>query len=94
MDWKVVNEEYSVVNKGNFSQEFRPSEYIEDAWEVVEKLRKEKDYWFELTTDESFSLKYRCYFQLDDMESTAITETAPMSICLAALKSAGVEIGD
>lgn len=67
---------------------------ISDAWEIVEKMRKDNDYWFELTTDKSFSLDYRCYFQLDDNEFEAIASTAPMSICLVALESVGVDIND
>lgn len=61
------------------------SQNIESAWQVVEKMRKDYDFWFELTTPESFSLKTKCYFQLDDIEVSAVCETAPMAICKAAL---------
>ncbi len=64
---------------------------INAAWKVVEKLRNE-DYWFELVTPKSFSLDYKCYFQLDDTEVECIHETAPKAICLAALKLKGIEI--
>ncbi|MBG9642291.1 hypothetical protein P4K49_29695 [Bacillus cereus] len=61
------------------------SQKIEHAWQVVEKMRKDYDFWFELTTPESFSLKTKCYFQLDDIEVSAVCETASMAICKAAL---------
>lgn len=58
---------------------------IEYAWQVVEKMRKDYDFWFELTAPEAFSLKTKCYFQLDGIEVSAVCETAPMAICKAAL---------
>ncbi|WP_425203819.1 BC1872 family protein [Priestia megaterium] len=74
------------------SEKFQPTTNIQDAWLVVEKLRNEKDYWFELTTPDSFSLKYKCYFQLDDMEAEAIDDSAPLAISLAALRTEGIKI--
>lgn len=61
------------------------SQKIEHAWQVVEKMRKDFEFWFELTTPEAFSLKTKCYFQLDDIDVSAVCETAPMAICKAAL---------
>jgi hypothetical protein len=68
---------------------FNPAGDISDTWKVVYKLRKVNDFWFELSTPESFSLKYKCTFQLDDMEESEIADTAQMAICLAALKAVG-----
>jgi hypothetical protein len=70
---------------------FNPAGDILDTWKVVDKLRKVNDFWFELTTAESFSLKYKCTFQLDDLEESEIADTAQMAICLAALKTVGEE---
>jgi hypothetical protein len=82
----------NIVREGRRSGIPSYSQKIEFAFMVVEKLRKEDDFWFELTTPESFSLKYKCRFQLDDLEVYVVEETAPMAICKAALKAVGVEI--
>ncbi|HHI3608491.1 TPA: BC1872 family protein [Bacillus anthracis] len=82
-DGKWVDD-VGILEKDNLNV-FKPSDRIQDAWLVVEKMRKDYDFWFELTTHESFSLKTKCYFQLNDIEVSAVCETAPMAICKAAL---------
>ena len=97
MGWNLEQRDYStawVDEEGQWflKQLWKPCTDIRDAFVVIEKLRKENDFWFELTTPESWSLKYRCYFQLDEMEVHAVEETAPLAICKAALKAFEVEV--
>ena len=69
----------------NIPDDFCPSERIKDAWLVVEKFdyhKVEKDaghYYVQLANQDTK------FFPGDG-------ETAPLAICLAALKSVGVEI--
>lgn len=71
--------------------QFKPSTNIADAWQVVEKLKiavipqaggapKNMQYLAEID-DRPFGKHYE-----------AFAETAPLAICLAALKSVGVEV--
>lgn len=66
-----------------------PTKYstsIEAAWEVVEKL----DLPFELNSDDEHTL-WNARFNLD-RGNWSQASTAPHAICLAALKSLGVEV--
>jgi len=74
-----------------------PSTNIEHAWLVDDKLRKYRhltlsDMWDE---DEQ-KILYYCNFQYNDtchmINYDAFSETAPMAICLAALKLHDIEI--
>lgn len=85
MGWKVVNKEYSVINKGKFPEEFKPSEYIEDAWEVLEKF----DY-YSLEKDAGH---YYCTLHITNGKFfTGDGETAPLAICKASLQSVGIDM--
>lgn len=67
------------------------SEKIEKAWEVVEKLRLTYDVKIELLTE-------LVRVDLEDKEGEGprgiYDETAPLTICIAALKALGVECGE
>lgn len=67
---------------------------IKDAWLVVEEVNKE--YEFELYRDKH-ERKYVCEFTryvevIHIYNYRALSESAPLAICLAALKSVGVEV--
>jgi hypothetical protein len=62
--------------------QFKPSTNIQDAWLVVEKFPC-------LQLTKLAENRYTCRFYLGD---TAYAETAPLAICLAALKSVRVEV--
>ncbi|ONK21212.1 hypothetical protein BLX87_23065 [Bacillus sp. VT-16-64] len=76
------------------ANEWAPSSDISDAWLVVEKLKNKKTYlnicpekerctvdtWYE--DDNGYYLPY----------TSVEAKTAPLAICLAALKSVGVEV--
>jgi hypothetical protein len=66
---------------------WNPSTYIEDAWLVVEKLGNEF-----LIRKRLDGMDYRAWVRIKDKEYYAHGKKAPMAICLAALKSVGVEI--
>ena len=95
MGWKVINEEYSVVNKDGFPEEFRPSEYFEDAFMVWNKLN-DKDFYLQVEQESDFTFVvylYDGYYE----ETTNISlsgedKSFSMAICKAALKIAGIEI--
>lgn len=83
------------------------SESIADAWQVVEKLAKEGDEHpvnlhkglpafgdhatpFEVYKNYASYPGWTCYFR--DYEVCVHAGTAPLAICLAALKACGVEV--
>lgn len=76
--------------------DFSPSEDIQDAWVVVEKLRESKTFLLCDAMDKEDNLIYCASFQYNDnyhsISHEACTNTAPMAICLAALKAVGVEV--
>jgi hypothetical protein len=68
---------------------------IKDAWQVVEKLR-DRYVYIDLTNNDDL---YCCELMEQDWENEsryftyyADAETAPLAICLAALKAVGVEV--
>ena len=78
--------------------EFSPSTDIAAAWEVVEKLTKNlhevKDGEWVLDRLGYLDGQYRCWFAMnvsDDVrwDIFAEADTAPLAICLAALKAVG-----
>jgi virulence-associated protein VagC len=67
---------------------FNPTTEIADAWQVVEKLTYGKtdfETYFEL---QLFYMHYYAKFRKHEAKA----ETAPLAICLAALKAVGVEV--
>jgi hypothetical protein len=95
MGWEVPYEYDDIgimaytIKTGAFA--FSPTTNIADAWQVVEKFDK---------TDFRVVRNYRgnysaglMYWNKDTMVKVeAKAETAPLAICLAALKSVGVEV--
>lgn len=73
---------------------FCPSEDIQDAFAVIENLKKEGTYLVVCPEKE----KYAVNVWVDDGEDRCIpytsieADTAQMAICLAALKAVGVEV--
>lgn len=63
---------------------FAPSTNIADAWEVVEKA----DLWS--LYGSIGDGPYRACIQFEDREGLMTADTAPLAICLAALKAKGV----
>ncbi|MGG3798952.1 BC1872 family protein [Metabacillus fastidiosus] len=63
---------------------FKPSERIQDAWLVVQKFQYHKV--------EMDAGHYYCTLANDGPFFDGDSETAPMAICLAALKTVGVEV--
>lgn len=91
--WYWVSNDDNVKIPTNF---FNPSINLHDAWQVVEKLKKDNIYIdiYSLPSD-----GYRVETSTHDGEqyvhmSTVGADTAPLAICLAALKAVGVEIDD
>lgn len=63
---------------------------IADAWEVVEKLESEDPGYFNL----SVTTPPGWYVTFVDPDSCAYADTAPLAICLAALKAKGISYND
>lgn len=77
-------DDVGILEKDNLNV-FKPTKRLQDAWLVVEKMRKDYHFNFSLTTPESLSLKTNCCFQLGDIKESAVCETAQMAICKSAL---------
>lgn len=60
---------------------------IEDAWLVVEKL----GYDVKITKNSVLKPKYQVHVFVPDNVKLVFAETAPMAICIAALKAVGEE---
>lgn len=74
------------------ADEWRPSEDIGDAWEVIEAL---KYLWFQVGRENCLGERYdvHCYNHPDMTDKvSAFADTAPMAICLAALKAKGISL--
>lgn len=75
---------------------FAPSEDISDAWQVVDKVRESRNFDLSDAWDENDKKIFYSHFQYDDSvivrTYSAYAETAPLAICLAALKAYGVEL--
>lgn len=67
----------------------RYSTNISDAWQVVEELSAY--YGVEVYQDKVVPCECNVY-HLGSRKSRAIADTAPLAICLAALKAVGVEV--
>lgn len=97
MGWKideqVSNDDVVAVfdEKGNWGT-FKPTEWIQDAWEVVEKL---KIAVIPQAGEAPKNMRYLA--EIDDRplgkHYEVFAETAPLAICLAALKACGIEVG-
>ncbi|MFS0591750.1 hypothetical protein AB1L05_09120 [Cytobacillus horneckiae] len=96
MNWKVykyknidtceaIDEEGNIVIVG---KEFSPSTKIQDAWMVAEKL----PYDVKVTKYKDLEPKYQGLVFIPDNVQMVFADTAPMAICLAALKAVGVEV--
>jgi hypothetical protein len=75
-----------LLNGGYFAdqEDFRPSEDIFIAWQVIEKFEYHK-----IEKDAGF---YYCTVRNTDEFFEGVAETAELAICLAALKAVGVEV--
>lgn len=62
------------------------------AWMVVDKMRKVSDglYGFEL--EDGNEEEYQCCFYGMARSYTAESQTAPLAICISALKTVGIEV--
>ena len=73
---------------------------IKAAWEVVEKLNGDylnHNIFTNLSIVKGYEhlsrkVRYFCHYGMKRADNMVFAETAPMAICLAALKAVGVEI--
>jgi hypothetical protein len=98
MGWEKCNESYLYFDGVIFRTleltsygKFEPSTDIADAWLVVEKLRDKN---LEIHLESQYnSFGERVYFcEFSNILVAKEAETAPLAICLAALKACGVEV--
>jgi len=93
---------YWVDEKGNDkarASTWQPTLCMSDAWQVVEKLEViSNSFYIGYKVDKNGKKIYRAFFQKEHPITTIIhtyeadAETAPLAICLAALKTVGIEI--
>lgn len=69
--------------------QWRPSEKIADAWKVLEKFSA---VGFVASVQRLKSGKWMCFIDNDSGLGFASGDSAPMCICLAALKVVGVDV--
>lgn len=92
----IQAEGYELYFSDDIYREWMPSEDMSDAWLVVEKLRERKIFTIYDAWDEKDEKIFCANFQYNDtyhvVDYSAYADTAPMAICLAALKVVGVEV--
>jgi hypothetical protein len=106
MGWSIYKEKsgfewYAVVEDGKFKfirsvETFEPTKDIRDAWKVVEKLRERRIFSLYDAWDEDDNKIFCANFEYNDtyhvVDYKGYAGTATLAICLAALKSVGVEV--
>lgn len=96
MGWEI-NGRGAVNAHGEYSIIPHYSTSIKDAWDVVEKLTENEDTTVEITPskkNDEVSVSIRFYDKEEDILAGPFyftRKTAPHAICLAALKSLGVQ---
>ena len=75
-------------NLAKFTWKFNPSEKIEDAWLVVERMR-ELGYWWESHYSDN---GWFWMFYNENINEESLSETAPPAICKAALQAVSEDI--
>ncbi len=96
----VVDGETNKVKIGMRWEYPRYSEDIAAAWEVVEKMREnEVLLWTQLSPGGNYRIEIRRFLKSDVTDSIwekaqgyEVADTAPLAICLAALRAKGVEL--
>ncbi|GAQ18012.1 hypothetical protein OPHB3_1951 [Oceanobacillus picturae] len=85
-----VGEHDGLEGDWTLKQLWKPSERIDHAWEVVEKLH------MTVTPQCGAPEEMNCHAEVDNQPFgnyyEAFAKTAPLAICLAALKTVGVEV--
>ena len=69
--------------------EWSPTSDIRVAWQVVKKFYEKGD---KVTVTNTLGGNWCCYVSTGTSQFSAIAETAPLAICLAALKACGIEV--
>lgn len=97
MGWEVTIangwEAYFETESGQFGPWvglWQPSTNMSDAWEVVREMVRKGTY-VEIAQGQELCT---CCFNYDDYLTVERCESAPLAICLAALKAVGVERGE
>jgi hypothetical protein len=96
MGWKWLRPGCAFIEDVRKIKYFNPTLSIADAWQVVEKLRERRIFSLCDAWDEDDKPIFYANFQYNDgchvVNYDAYAKTAPLAICLAALKSVGVEV--
>jgi hypothetical protein len=83
--YEAIDEEGNPIIIG---KDFSPATKIQDAWLVAENL----NFDVKVTKYRNLKPKYQTHVFIPDNVKTEFADTAPMSICLATLKSVEVNI--
>lgn len=91
LNWTI--DESWIDSKGSYKWvgKFSPSTNISDAYQVVEKLLKDKLVFIDLLIC-SYSCK--ATISTPDGNYEAEAETAPLAICIASLRTKGIDIDE
>jgi hypothetical protein len=95
MGWRLCHYGFWETEFGELDSEseWNPSENINDAWIVLEKLRDERNILLDIVTAPS-SFRVEAVKLGEGVIHVQIESTAPMAICIAALKAYGVEVAE
>ncbi|WP_280146276.1 BC1872 family protein [Bacillus amyloliquefaciens] len=83
-----VTSAYTEDGELTISEQFSPTENLDQAWSVVEKFKLVK---IERDSNRNYT-PYLAVIPTEERVFTAIAETPQMAICIVALKACGTEI--
>ncbi|GAB6553082.1 hypothetical protein bcgnr5378_06380 [Bacillus cereus] len=79
--------EHFIVREGRRSGIPTYNNNLAHAWKVVEKMKDDYGFNFELSADSDHYLGYRCRFQLNEVNFSTTDEDPASAICIAALQA-------
>ena len=88
-DEKIIKYENNCTLHAQPYDFWKPSTNIADAWQVVKKFYEKGD---KVIVTNTLGGNWCCYIHAGLGQFSAIAETAPLAICLAAMKACGIEV--
>ena len=89
--WTEQNGELSKKNRFDDEDIFQPCQRVQDAWLVLEKLSKEKDWRFIIDYSEHETQVTAKNKMGACRQILGVSESVPVAMCLAALEAVGIE---
>lgn len=88
-DGKIIKYENNCTLHAQPYDFWKPTTNIADAWQVVKEFYEKGD---KVTVTNTLGGNWCCYISTGLGQFSAIAETAPLAICLAALKACDIEV--